>query len=251
MKKKLMGSIIITALAAVCVTAAATRATATEFWETYSKKFAYNYAVKSGSFYEPGMKQKLTSHELLAVSSRSFSQSFGMRFSEVARSHRALVFVCIFSREPERCYLDSVMKTTFGEIQIIPQPYFSQKFVKKFSKFYTSSLMQPKSISEKAMRASGVPQHRKVNPRFGFSLNDFEPIAAMPFYTYRGIYVEPQWGMIHGPSLSFLKDRVSLDFDRDGAAFQYVLPESFSTHTQLKLTIRSDEIYLDNVFLTW
>ncbi|MFA6450649.1 MAG: hypothetical protein WCX65_14340 [bacterium] len=252
MKSKKIQKIIVAAATAACMTMAVTGAAATEFWETYSNKMVENYAVKSGSIYEPGMNQRLTANEVLAVSSKSFSQSFGMRFAEVAKSHRGLAFVCIFSREPERCYLDSVMKSTFDEVKFLPTPKFSQKFVKKFSKFYASSLMKPKAISGKEIRSAAVPRRNPFNPRFGFTLNDFEIVAASPFYTFKGIYVEPQWGTRHGPSLGFMKSRLSLDIDNDGAAFQYTLPKSFNSHTQLKLTVRADgNIYIDNVFITW
>jgi hypothetical protein len=185
------------------------------------------------------------------VSSKSFSQSFGTRFQEVAKSHRALAFVCIFSKEPERCYLDTVMKTTFGEIKLLPTPSFSQSFIKKFSKFYTVTLNDPKSVLDKEIRAAGVPPRSKFNPRFGFTLNDFEIVAAAPFYSFYGVYVEPQWGTSKGPSLSFMKNHFSLDFDRTGAAVQYIMPDCFDTHTQLTLTIRHNEIYLDNAFIVW
>jgi hypothetical protein len=251
MIRKTIETIIVATVAAACVAAAVTRASATEFWETYSTKIAYNYAMKSGSFYEEGMNQRLSDREVLAVASKSFSQSFGMRFAEVARNNRGLAFVCIFSKEPERCYLDSVMKTTFNEVQLLPMPRFSQKFVKKFSKFYTSSLMKPKAITGKAVRSAGVPRRSRINPRFGFTLNDFEIVAAAPFYTYEGIYVEPIWGTRNGPSLSFMKKRFSFDINDNGASIQYLLPRSYNTHTQLNLTVRKDGFYIDNVFLVW
>jgi len=222
MKSKTNKTMRVAVFAAAMIGIMMTRAAATEFWETFSNRFAYNYAVKSGSVYKQGMNSRLTTHEVLSVSSKSFSQGFGDRFREVAKSHRPLAVVCIFSMEPDRCYLGSVMKSMFGEIKLLPTPSFSEGFIKKFSKFYTVTLSDPKSALDKEIRAAGVPRHSMFNPRFGFTFENFEIIAAAPFYTYYGVYVEPQWGTSNGPSLGFLKKHVSLDFDRNGAAIRSI-----------------------------
>jgi hypothetical protein len=83
-------------------------------------------------------------------------------------------------------------------------------------------------------------------------LNDWEILAAAPFYTYGGIYVEPLWGTVHGPSVSLMKKTVSLDFDREGVALQYRLPPAFKELARIRLTIRPEgEIYIDNVYIVW
>lgn len=252
MKRKAI-RMIEAAVVAVCMVVSVEPAVgAKNFWDTYSNKLVYNYAIKSGDVYAEGMNQRLAPHEVLSVSSKSFSQSFGTRVSEVAKEHRAFAIVCIFSRTPEKCYLDSVMKTTFDEIEFLHAPNISQKMIKKFGRFYTASLMKPKEIEGKEERASGVSRKKNFNPRFGFTLNDMELYAAAPFYTFRGIYVEPILGTVHGPSVSLMKNGVSLDFDREGLAIQYKTKPVLSERAKLTVTIRPEgEIRIENVYMVW
>lgn len=227
-------------------------ASATDFWTIYSDKIATNFSVKTGAVLEQGMSNKLTEREILALATKSFSQSFGARFSEVAHDTRGLLIVCIFSREPERCYMDNVLKTTFDEIHFVPTPGFSQKFLKKFSQKYSSTLMQPKSLYGREIRAAGVPRRKNFNPRFGFKLDGFELIASAPFYTYKNIFVEPIWGTSQGAGISFTKGRVGLELEDGGASIQYLLLKNANKSSQMTLLIRTNgSVYLENTFYTW
>ncbi len=250
MRTKTVRTIRVLILATAIGWMSAPQALATDFWATYSSTFMSNYTAKTGMAMEHGMSERLTEREVLGMATKSFSQSFGARFSEVARDNRGLLIVCIFSREPERCYMDSVLKTTFDEIHFVPAPGFSQKFIKKFARVYSASLMKPRSIHGREERAAGVPRKKNFNPRFGFSLDGFELVAAAPFYTYKGIYVEPLWGTSNGVGLSLTKGRIGLMFDHDSAAVQYHIPKS--SLTQLVLTIRTTgDLFIDNIFLRW
>jgi hypothetical protein len=240
-------------LTAVIMTIAAPAA-ATEFWETYATRLVYNYSIKAGAVPEEGMNQRLTSHEVLGVASKSFSQSFGDRFTEVAHANRFTVIVCIFSPAPESCYFNNVSDKVFGEIKLVKAPKIPQKILKRLNRFYAVSLAEPKSPSGIRARAMGVPARNRLNPRFGFSMTEPEIIAAAPFYTFFGIYAEPKYGSRNGASLSLMKGDAILRIENGGFAIQYRIPSELNKFDlgNLVLTYRSNgNIRLDNMFLVW
>ncbi|HOO56867.1 MAG TPA: hypothetical protein PLN69_08580 [bacterium] len=227
-------------------------AAATEFWEHYADYITYNYVVKAGAVPEVGINQRLTSHEVLSVATKSFSQSFGIRIAEVAKDHRALLLVCMFSSEPERCYVDNVIQTTFDEIKLLKAPGFSQRFIKKFGKYYTTSFAKPKSVKGVASRAENTPRWKVFNPKYGFALNDMEFMVVSPFYSFYNIYVEPGWGSVHGASLSLMKNRLAINVDREGASLGIFCRHKFRLLKEFKLTIHPEgEFMIDNVFIMW
>lgn len=243
-----------TAIITITALTLAAPALATEFWETYANTLVYNYSVKAGTIPMEGMNERLTSDEVLALATKSFSQSFGFRFKEVARDHSPLLLVCAFSKEPDKCYLDSVMESVFDEIQLVNPPQFSQKFIRKTRRFYTSTFTDKKSMRGIKKRAGGVPAWKNFNPRFGFSAAEPEIVVATPFYSYLGIYVEPKYGTRNGPSVSLMKGRTLVNFAQEGVSLKYRFPKSSDRFEvdNLTLTIRpGGEIRLDNVFIIW
>ncbi|HOX29169.1 MAG TPA: hypothetical protein PLQ76_08465 [bacterium] len=240
---------IITAAAMMLL---ATSARATDFWGTYAKQITGNYAVKTGVLPSERAGDRLGSDDIAALATKSFSQSFGTRFAEVARDTKYLLIVCMFSREPERCYMENVVQTTFGEIKFVSAPRFSQRFLKKFGRFYSTSLSQPKNVAARRHSAAGVPRYKNVNPRFGFVPNDMEIVAAMPFYTYFGIYAEPKWGTAHGFGLNVMVGKLFTDVTTEGVAFRYSFNKKIKSFGTVTLTVRPEgEFFIDNTFLQW
>jgi hypothetical protein len=243
-----------TAIITIIALTLAGPALATEFWETYANTLVYNYSIKAGAIPAEGVNERLTSNEAMAVVTKSFSQSFGQRFGEVAHNNSPLLLVCAFSREADKCFMDSVMGSLFGEIKIVNPPQFSEKFLRKTSRFYTTTFMDNKSTRGVHERSRGVPARKNFNPRFGFSLSEPEFVAAVPFYSFLGIYVEPKYGTRNGPSVSLMKDRAFVNFDKEGVSLKYRFPKSVSHFDvdNLTLTIRPEgEVTIDNVFIVW
>lgn len=207
---------------------ASTPATAKDFWEKCGERMVENYAVKAGEGMAPGMSQRLTSKQVASIATKSFSQSFGERFSEIANDKQLLALVCVFSKEGERCLLDPVMKDIFGEIHFVNEPGFSQKFIKKMSRFYTGPSKSRDSKSDRIKRSGSVKPHKKFNPRFGFVMNDFEPVVSSPFYTFGNIYVEPVYGLRKGASLGLMKDDWFIDLYSDRATIKYSFKNKFA-----------------------
>ena len=69
------------ALALAIALALTAAAAATEFWDMYAQKLAYNHSIKSGAVPALGMNQRLSSDEVLGVATKSFSQTFGARLA--------------------------------------------------------------------------------------------------------------------------------------------------------------------------
>lgn len=230
----------------------ATSACARDFWSIYGEKLSYNYAVKAGTGLSTDVSHRLKSSEIFGVATKSFSQTLGVRFLEIAKSRRGVLIVCMFSQEPDRCYLDVVAHATFKEVHFLNAPGFSQRFIKRASKFYTGSFYKRDSAFGKKFRASNVPTWKIFNPVFGFDMKEFELVVSSPFYTYFGIYVEPQYGSRKGPSLGFMKDRFTMDVYRDHMSFHYHFPERTVGKNYISLSyIPHGEICLENVLMAW
>lgn len=225
---------------------------ATDFWEKYGEYVVYNYTRKAGVIPDPGMSQRLSSDEVFSILTKSFSKSFGERFSEIARARSGLIFVCVFSKEGEKCLMDPIFKSTFDEIHFVNEPKFSQKFIKKTMGLYSGNFHTRDSINGRRNRANRVPPWKKFNPIFGFVMNDFELVVSSPFYTFAGIYVEPQYGLRKGASLGFMKDRWFLDIYPKRVSLKYRLKKSFNGKDTTSLTYTSGEgLLLENTIINW
>jgi len=241
----------IAAFAAVIILLAGS-ACAAEFWDIYAERLAKNYSVKAGTIPRQGDGDLLEASEITALLTKSFSQSFGVRFSENAKDRRALVFVCVFSNEPEKCYIDPVVRATFSETRILRSPSFSQKFLKKAVRKYSHSLSKPDSISATKARSEEVPDWKAFNPRFAVNLNELDLIIASPFHTFAGIYAEPRFSAKDGPAIKLMRGKAALDFRREGVVFNYLIKGESKGSGKVKITIMPEgEIYIDNVVFFW
>jgi len=246
MKKAMMIIILMTGIPA------AASAAERDFWSIYGEHLVYNYAVKAGTGASFDFNHRLTSDETFSIATRSFSQSLGIRFSEIAYSRRGVLFVCIFSREPERCYLDVVLESTFSEIHFFKSPGFSQKFLMKVRKFYVGGMFDRSSLPARKHRARLVPPWKKFNPLFGFSPGDMELVMSTPFYTFYGIYVEPQYRTRNGPALGLMKDRWFVDISDENVTFGYRFPGMVDRKFTTTVTLRKGpEVRVSNTLISW
>lgn len=225
---------------------------ATEFWGKYGEKLVYNYTIKAGVIPEMGMGQRLSSDEVFSIATKSFSQSFGERFSELAWDKSGMLLVCAFGKEAEKCFLDSIMKPMFDEIQLVNEPEISQKFIDRVRDVYSGNFYTRDSINGRRKRALRVPPWKKFNPIFGFALNDFEPFISTPFYSFGGIYVEPQYGLRKGASIGFMKGRWFMDVYPKKVSLKYRLKKKFNGKESSSITYTSgDGIQLENTIINW
>jgi hypothetical protein len=244
MKKAVMFATVIILLAV--------SARAAEFWDVYADRLAKNYSVKAGAIPRQGEGDLVDESEITALLTKSFSQSFGIRFSQNARDRRALVFVCVFSNEPEKCYVDPVVRATFSETKILRSPSFSQKFLKRAIRKYSHSLSKPDSISATKVRSEEVPNWKAFNPRFAVDINELDLIVASPFHTFAGVYAEPRFSVKDGPAVKLMKGRAAVDFRQEGVVFNYLIKGESDGTRKVKITIKPEgEIYIDNVVFFW
>lgn len=222
---------------------------ASDFWETYSKRVTYNYAVKSGTIPDQAdFGRRLSNDEMFSILSRSFSQALGERLTNTAEQRSAVAFICIFHPEPEKCFADHVLEHTFNEVHFINAPSISQKVLKKLSKYYAYTLNDDdESLQRRDNAAHNVPQRKKFNPRFGFNVNEPEVFVTAPFYTFGGVYVEPRYGTRQGTSLSLMHKRYLLDVQQEGVSLKYRTTQRSLGRGYLDITIRPEgEIYISN-----
>lgn len=225
---------------------------ATEFWGKYGEHLVYNYTRKAGVIPDSEMGQRLSSEEVLSIATKSFSQSFGERFTEIAWDKSGMLLVCAFDREAEKCFLDSIMKPMFNEIQLVKEPEISQNVINKIRNVYSGNFYTRDSINGRRKRALRVPPWKKFNPIFGFVLNDFELVASTPFYTFGGIYVEPQYGLRQGASLGLMKGRWFVDVYPKKVSLKYRLKKKFNGKDSTSITYTSGEgIQLENTIINW
>ncbi|MFH1539346.1 MAG: hypothetical protein ABIH66_10335 [bacterium] len=216
--KKILTTIILLSL----ITPAT--ALADDFWAVFSETFAYKHAV-SGN-YIPAMPapERVPEDTTRNLALKSFGVAFGTRFSQIASDQKdELIRTCLFAREPYRCAFESIMTATVDETGFMPKIRFSDRFIKKAWKLYDRTLRNNETIDERMKRARRVPPWKKFNPRINFQFDSPELIAALPFYTFFSIYVEPSWGARSGPRLVLIRQSVSLDIGRDGMGIQFRL----------------------------
>jgi hypothetical protein len=240
--KKLIAAIIITI-------AAGSGAGASDFWDIYSRKLTYNYVVKTGAIPERiQFGQRLSNDEMVSVLTKTFSQALGERMKSAARQSRPIAIACIFTPEPERCFADQVLGLTFDEVHFINAPGFSNKFIKSISKYYSYTLNGDDDALQRRIAAAGkVPQRKKFNPRFGFNLNEPELMVSSPFYSFFGVYVEPRFGTKRGPTISFMRGKYFVDFQKEGVSLKYRLKQGGFGRGYTSITIRPEgEFYISN-----
>jgi len=248
MKMKTRITVILTALMVMT----GIQCNARDFWALYGERLMHNYAVRAGTGADLDINRRLSSDEIVSIATKSFSQSFGTRVTEIAMDRRGALIVCAFTKEPDRCYLDAVLEGMFNELHFMNAPGFSQKFIKKAQKFYSRGLFNRGSLSARRRRATLVPPWKSFNPLFGIDLNGFEIVASTPFYTYFNIYVEPQYGTSKGFSLGFMKDRWYLDVYRNRATLSYRFHRGSSKNEYTELIIMPGfDIQLENTFIVW
>lgn len=229
-----------------------TLARAADFWETYSTGIMYHYSVKTGSIPDiPRTGLRLSNDEVTAILTKSFSRALGERLTDVADKKSYVAIVCIFHPEPERCFADNILDATFDEVYFINAPKFSQKFLKKMSKYYAYTINDDDEEMERRTDAAGrVPPWKKFNPRFSFDLNEPEIAVSAPFYSFAGIYVEPRYGTGRGPSMTFLFKRYLLDVQKEGVELKYRTEHNAYGRGYIAVSIRPEgEIIISNEFI--
>ncbi len=236
----------------IIIFAVLTPAVARDFWTIYGEKITSNYATKVGIGLQNDINKRLSNDELFSVVTKSFSQSLGARLAEVAYQRRGAAIPCIFTPGPEQCFVNLVMNVTFDEMSFMNAPHFSQKFLMKLRSFHTATFTDRFSDRGKRKRADLVPPWKKFNPRFGFSIGDMELVVATPFYTFLGIYVEPQWGTSSGPSLSLMKHPWYMDVFKNRLSVKYRFAKSMLNNVEFDITFRPGwELTLENTLIYW
>lgn len=212
------------ALTMLCLAGGAARGA--DFWETYGNKLVYNYSIRTGAtpaMISAGGGLRLSNSEVTSILTKTFSQSLKTRVGEMTKLKRGFAIVCIFSPEPDKCLADGILNATFKEVRIVNAPTFSDKFLKKMRKYYAYTL--PGDGTALAMdrvqsAAARVPQRKKFNPRFSLDLGERQIIAATPFYSFFGVYVEPKYGSRRGPALSVIAGNFFIDAERRGLSIK-------------------------------
>lgn len=225
---------------------------ASDFWETYSKKLTYNYSVKSGSIpAQSDYGRRLSNDEMLSVLTKSFSQALGERLTVMAEQRSYVAIICIFHPEPEKCFADHVIGATFNEVHFVNAPGVSQKLMKKLSRYYSYTLNEDDdNMNRRDDAAQRVPQRKKFNPRFGFDLNEPEIMITSPFYSFKGVYIEPRYGTSRGPSLSLMYECILMDIQQEGVSLKYRTTQQSIGRGYIDITIRPEgEIYISNEFI--
>lgn len=231
---------------------AAATARAADFWETYATNLTYNYSVKVGAIPDRvQFGQRLSNDDMVAVLTKSFSQSLRQRVTRVAADRQFVALACMFSTESQRCVVDNILENTFNEVHFINAPGFSNNFLKKLQKYYSYSLYEEdEALERRGEAASRVSRFNRFNPRFGFNLNEPEIILSVPFYTYFGVYVEPRYGTRLGPAISFIKGNYYFDFQREGLSIKRRWKEDAPGRGYLSITVRPEgEFYISNEIL--
>lgn len=227
-------------------------ARAADFWEIYAQNLTYNYSIKVGAIPDRvDFGRRLSNDDMLAVMTRSFSQTLGQRVTRVAADRQFVALACMFSSEAQRCVVDNILEFTFNEVHFINAPGFSNKFLKKLQKYYSYSLYnEDEALERQGEAAARVPRFKNFNPRFGFNLNEPEIILSTPFYTFMGIYVEPRYGTRRGPSVSLMYGNYYFDFQREGLAIKRKWKQSAPGRGYLSITVRPEgEFYISNEFM--
>lgn len=241
-----------TGLAIIILALMAGRAGATDFWGHFAENLAYHSSVDTGTLPTQMTSSRLSGREIAKLMGRSFAQALPIRIGEVAGDLRLVTLPCMFTPEPEKCYVKIVLGRTFNEIGFLKAPGFSQRYLERFRDKFTRVRMK-ETPEEKRYRAAMVSRRNVFNPRFGFDFEKMDAVFAAPFYTYFGIYVEPKFTLRHQATMSMLYKRFSLEFNRNGAELGYQFAKKpFGKHYYTITWKPGDsEINVQNVFATW
>jgi len=241
-----------TTLIIILITLLASKANAKEFWEHFAESISYKVSVQSSIIPSERFNSKVVHGNLDVAIMRAFTQTLSVRTVEVAKSTRLAIIPCMFFKEAEKCYSKVVLNKTFDEIGFMNAPGFSTKTLRKFQGLYSRNLVFKETPESKRLRADSIPRFKAFNFKFGIDLMGMDIVMAMPFYTYKGVYVEPKFTLKHQASISFMKNRVALEFNKEGAALSYKFKKQPFGNNYYTVTIRPEgEINVDTVLLTW
>lgn len=220
---------------------------AEDFWTECGNRLTYNYSIKTNF----QTQETLSNQELLGIATKSFSQSFGTRFSNISKQNSFLGLVCAFSKEPEKCFVDIVMNDLFDEIQIINAPEISQNILNKTRATLKNTMFDNTSYKNKVKRSSEIPKNKIFNPKFGIEKNTLTPVVKFPFFTYYGIYVEPQIDINKSFTLSLMKNRMTLDITEDYTILKYQIPKQSFLKKDITISYSAGNITLETRMFVW
>jgi len=217
-----------------------------DFWGTYGNNLGYNYMTRSNSL------SVLSQHKHVNMLTKSFSQSLSNRFVEAANDRKLMAIVCIFSREPEKCFLQPVTQALFDEVGFINAPKLSQKNFKKLVEFAKSNLSL-NSFPNKRSLAKQTPRRKPFNLRLGYDLPRREAVISAPFYTYLGINIQPRYKTRDGFAIGMVRNQLTVDLYTHAVTAQYNMPnKSFKKkYIALSYSTKTKAIQLSNSLFVW
>lgn len=216
-----------------------------DIWEEYSTHLTYNYLIKTNF----NTSNNLSNQETFDIMTKSFSQSFGLRFSSVAHQKTFMALVCAFSNQPEKCLFDSISNDVFNEIHFINAPEISQKNLKRLNKFLSSQIFSNETKFK--LKESKSTSHTKLNFKYGIDSDTFMPIVKFPFYTYKNIYIEPKIDLKKNITLTFIKDRWVLEIENNQTTLKYYIPHKLFLRDNIVISYRSGIVGIENSLIVW
>lgn len=79
-----------------------------------------------------------------------------------------------------------------------------------------------------------------------------ELVVATPFYSFFGIYVEPQWGTETGASLGLVRDPWYIDVFDDGLTVKYRFSENGMKNMEFDIVLSPAlELRMENTLIYW
>lgn len=244
MKNIIITLILMTTLAGV--------PSAREFWAHFADNLMFNTSVRAGDIPIWLDEHNFSSKETRNLIGRAFAESLPLRIGEVAKQYRFVTLPCTFTPTPEKCYVNIVLGHTFDEVGFVSAPSVSSSVAKKISRMYVQNLRIKGAPHESAALAATINHWKPFSPRFGFDRKNFDFVAANPFYTWYGIYVEPKFGIRNGGVVTLLKRDFVVELSSDGAAFSYRFGKKPHSRNFYTVTWHSDgEVRVDNVLVTW
>ena len=235
-----MRPLLITSLIIFLLFLTSTLSYSKNFWDIYALTLIENHykqSHRSMSYRE----QPISSNNTLSIVAKSFSQSFGQRLYN--RPNYLASIPCMFNREPEKCLLEAQTNPMFDEIHFINSPEISQHSINRIKSLSSSLFVTRNKSISKQKRAFRTPHSRILRPKLGFDSNNLDVFITSPFYTYSNIYIEPQYALRSGFSLTAIKDNWILEIQDSQASLHYGFDEN------INFVITEHCVYFESVIL--
>jgi len=208
-----------------------------DFWSAYSDNIRYNHYTQN-----PHGVQ-MTDKQNIGVFSKSFSQSFAMRLSEITKDRKFIAIICSFSKQPDKCVLDPIKQQMFKEIAFISNPDLSQKTIKKISRIYSKNLYSSKNTGK---TGSG-------SFKLGLNIETLKPTLSTGFKFRNGISLKSILEMNGNSRMSITKNRLSFEIFPNDSIVKYQIPNpSFSKRNiYIYYSIKNHSAVLGNSMIDW